>query len=205
MFCHHGYVFVLYTIVFSGNCRICRDLAFGSVKTRFKAILKKLAFSAQIAFLQLFGEIYDIGTKILFVQCFVTTDMFLFCKPIFFSGNCRICRDLAFGSVKTRFKAILKNWIFRPRSTFSWTFAPGGRLRYEAYNVFTFLIYIYITFTFTLHLHLHFKPCFFVIWPVVIHILDFFIVALPFDFFFWHLPWGVDVLFLYHCPKQTSF
>ena len=94
--------------------------------------------------------IYDIGTKILYFQCFVTTDMFLFCKPIIFSGNCRICRDLAFGSVKTRFKAILKNWIFRPRSTFSWTFAPGGRLRYEAYNVFTFLIYIYITFTFTL-------------------------------------------------------
>ena len=50
--------------------------------------------------------IYDIGTKILYFQCFVTTDMFLFCKPIIFSGNCRICRDLAFGSVKTRFKAI---------------------------------------------------------------------------------------------------
>ncbi len=27
--------------------------------------------------------IYDIGTNILCVQCFVTTDMFLFCKPIF--------------------------------------------------------------------------------------------------------------------------
>ena len=37
--------------------------------------------------------IYDIGTKILYFQCFVTTDMFLFCKPIIFSGNCRICRD----------------------------------------------------------------------------------------------------------------
>ena len=44
----------------------------------------------------------------IYFQCFVTTDMFLFCKPIIFSGNCRICRDLAFGSVKTRFKAILK-------------------------------------------------------------------------------------------------
>ena len=85
-------------------------------------------------------------------------------------------RDLAFGSVKTRFKAILKSWIFRsrstfrPRFTFSWTFAPGGRLSYEAYNVFTFtlhlhlylLIYIYIYITFliyiyiTLHLHLHY-------------------------------------------------
>ena len=101
--------------------------------------------------------IYDIGTIILYFQCFVTTDMFLFCKPIVFSGNCRICRDLAFGSVKTRFKAILKNWIVRPRSTFSWTFAPGGRLSYEAYNVFTCLIYIYITFTFHLHVHLHFN------------------------------------------------
>ena len=38
-------------IVFNGNCLIFRDLAFGSVKTRFKAILKKLAFSAQIDFL----------------------------------------------------------------------------------------------------------------------------------------------------------
>ena len=80
-------------------------------------------------------EIYDIGTKIIFVQCFVTTDMFLFCKPLFFSGICHIVRDLAFGSVKTRFKAIQKSCIFRPRSTCSWTFAPGGRLSYEAYNV----------------------------------------------------------------------
>ena len=66
---------------------------------------------------------------------FFATDMFLFCKTILYSGNCRICRNLAFGSVKTRFKAILQKLFFRPRSTFSWTFAPGGRLRYEAYNV----------------------------------------------------------------------
>ena len=58
------------------------------------------------------NELYDIGTNILFVQCFVTTDVFLLCKPIFFSGNCRICRDLAFGSVNTRFKAILKKLDF---------------------------------------------------------------------------------------------
>ena len=64
-------------------------------------------------------EIYDIGTKILYFQCFVTTDMFLFCKPIFFSGNCRICRDLAFGSVKTRFKAILKKLDFSAQIYFS--------------------------------------------------------------------------------------
>ena len=44
--------------------------------------------------------------------------MFLFCKAILYSGNCRIFRDLAFGSTKTRFKAILKKLFFRPRSTF---------------------------------------------------------------------------------------
>ena len=38
------------TILYSGNCRIFRDLAFGSIKTRFKAILKKLDLSAQIDF-----------------------------------------------------------------------------------------------------------------------------------------------------------
>ena len=85
--------------------------------------------------LQCFAQIYiDIGTTFLYFQCFVTTDMFLFCKPINFSGNCRILRDLALGSVKTRFKAI-KARFFGPDRLFSWTFAPGGRLRYEAYNV----------------------------------------------------------------------
>ena len=64
-------------------------------------------------------NIYDIGTKIIFVQCFVITDMFSFCKPIIFSGNCRICRDLAFGSVKTRFKAILKKLDFSVQIDFS--------------------------------------------------------------------------------------
>ena len=51
---------------------------------------------------------------------FFTTDMFLFCKPIFFSGNCRILRDLDFGSVKTRFKAILKNAAI-PASKYGFT------------------------------------------------------------------------------------
>ena len=64
-------------------------------------------------------HIYDIGSNILFVQCFVTTVMFLFRKPIFVRGNCRICRDLAFGSVKTRFKAILKNLLFSAQIDFS--------------------------------------------------------------------------------------
>ena len=62
---------------------------------------------------------YDIGANILYFQCFVTTDMFLFCKPIIFSGNCRILRDLAFGSVKTRFKAILKKLEFSAQIDFS--------------------------------------------------------------------------------------
>ena len=67
--------------------------------------------------------ICDIGTEILYFQCFVTTDMFLFCKPIIFSGNCRILRDLAFGSVKTRFKAILKK-LFGAQIDFFMNFCP---------------------------------------------------------------------------------
>ena len=61
----------------------------------------------------------DIGTQILYFQCFVTTDMFLFCKPTIFKENCRICRDLAFGSVKTHFKAILKKLDFSAQTDFS--------------------------------------------------------------------------------------
>ena len=46
-------------------------------------------------------------------------DMFLFCKTILYSGNCRIFRDLAFGSVKTRFKSILKKLDFSTQIDFS--------------------------------------------------------------------------------------
>ena len=45
--------------------------------------------------------------------------MFLFCKRIIFSGNCRIIRDLAFGSIKTRYKAILKKLDFSAQIDFS--------------------------------------------------------------------------------------
>ena len=70
--------------------------------------------------LQCFAQMYiDIGAKIIYFQCFVTTDMFLFCKPMNFSGNCRICRDLAFGSVKTCFKVILKKLDFSTQIDFS--------------------------------------------------------------------------------------
>ena len=54
------------------------------------------------------NEIYDIGTEILYVQCFVTTDMFLFSISIILEDLESSRRDLAFGCVKTRFKAILK-------------------------------------------------------------------------------------------------
>ena len=60
-----------------------------------------------------------LGPTILYVQCFVTTDMFLFCKATLYSGNCRIFRDLAFGSIKTRFKAILKKLDFSTQIDFS--------------------------------------------------------------------------------------
>ena len=71
------------------------------------------------------NEIYDIETEILYFQCFVTTDMFLFCKTILYnSGNCRIFRDLAFGSIKTRFKAILKKQDFSAQIDFFMNFCP---------------------------------------------------------------------------------
>ena len=51
------------------------------------------------------NEIYDIGTEILYVQCFVITDMLLSYIPIIPEDLESSRRDLAFGSVKTRFKA----------------------------------------------------------------------------------------------------
>ena len=69
--------------------------------------------------LQCFAQIdIDIGTTFLYFQCFFTTDMFLFCKTILYSGNCRIFRDLAFGSIQTRFKAILKKLEFSAQIDF---------------------------------------------------------------------------------------
>ena len=65
------------------------------------------------------NEIYDIGTKIIYFQSFVTTDMFLFCKPICFSWNCRMFKDLAFGNIKIRFKAILKKLELSAQIDFS--------------------------------------------------------------------------------------
>ena len=50
-------------------------------------------------------KISNIGTEILYFQCFVTTDMFLFCKSIIFSGDCSARFAPLESSVKTRFKA----------------------------------------------------------------------------------------------------
>ena len=54
------------------------------------------------------NEVYDIGTKIPYFQCFVTTDLFLFSKSIILEEIKSARRVLSYGSVKTRFKAILK-------------------------------------------------------------------------------------------------
>ena len=51
-------------------------------------------------------EIYEIGIKIKYFQCFVTTDMFLLSISIIPEDLESSRRDLAFGSVKTRFKPI---------------------------------------------------------------------------------------------------
>ena len=60
-----------------------------------------------------------LGPKLYLFSVFFTTDVFLFCKAILYSGNCRIFRDLAFGSIKTRFKAILKQLVFSAQIDFS--------------------------------------------------------------------------------------
>ena len=53
--------------------------------------------------------IYDIGTEILMFHCFATKMLKSFCKSIIFSGIESSRRDLAFYSIKTRFKALFKN------------------------------------------------------------------------------------------------
>ena len=50
--------------------------------------------------------IYDIGTKILNLQCLNFPQNQLFCKFIFFSGICTIFCALYDGSIKTGFEAI---------------------------------------------------------------------------------------------------
>ena len=53
--------------------------------------------------------IYDIGTEIRIFHCFATKMLKSFCKSIIFSGIESSRRDLAFYSIKTRFKALFKN------------------------------------------------------------------------------------------------
>ena len=77
------------------------------------------------------NEIYDIGTEILYFQCFVTTDMFLFSISIIPEDLETSRRDLAFGSVKTRFKAILKksNFVLGfACGHLSWSFSNQNKL-----------------------------------------------------------------------------
>ena len=52
--------------------------------------------------------IYDIGTEIIMFHCFATKMLKSFCKSIIFSGIESSRRDLAFYSIKTRFKALFK-------------------------------------------------------------------------------------------------
>ena len=63
--------------------------------------------------------ILTLGPNFYIFSVFFTTDMFLFCKTILYSGNCRIFRNLAFGNIKTRFKAILKKLDFSAQIDFS--------------------------------------------------------------------------------------
>ena len=87
------------------------------------------------------NEIYNIGTEILYFQCLNCLQTRLFCKSIIPEDSGITRRALSNASVKTRFKAFwdisskicMRPWI--RRHPFSWTFAPGGRLSYEAYKV----------------------------------------------------------------------
>ena len=120
------------TILYSGNCRIFRDLVFGSIKTRFKAILKKLDFSAQIA---CSAHIY------FFHECLPPSG-----RP-FYPFNELLPPDGDFSAQLYFFYELLPpegdysahiyffHELLPPEGDFSahiyifkWTFAPGGRL-----------------------------------------------------------------------------
>ena len=57
-------------------------------------------------------EIYDIGTEILYFQCFVTTDMFLFCKPFALAGIAAFCEILLLAVSKHILKRSKKSSTF---------------------------------------------------------------------------------------------
>ena len=69
----------------------------------------------------------------MFSQCFVTTDLFLFSIAIIPENLESSRRDLTFGSVKTRFKPILRksNFLFGfACGHLSWSFSNQNRLWY---------------------------------------------------------------------------
>ena len=80
--------------------------------------------------------IYNIGTEILYFQCFFTTKMIYNPKSIIPAGGEISRRFLQSPNAKRRFKAISKNMDFRLKKKRP----PGGRLSAEVYN-FTKAIY----------------------------------------------------------------
>ena len=91
-----------------------------------------------LTFINLEHEIYDIGTEILYETCFGHNSTQNAPKSMIPVRVCTIfCVDSE-SAIKTRFKALFKNWHpWIRRCCFSWNFAPGGRLNHEAYNVRT--------------------------------------------------------------------
>ena len=57
-------------------------------------------------------EIYDIGTEILYFQCFVTTDMFLFRKPISLVGSAAFFEIMRLAVSKHDLKRSCKSQFF---------------------------------------------------------------------------------------------
>ena len=69
-------------------------------------------------------NIYDIGAKIIYFQCFVTTDMFLFYKPYFLAEIAAFVEILLLAMSKHVLKRSQKSWTFLPRFTFFMNFCP---------------------------------------------------------------------------------
>ena len=145
VFCHRGYVFVFNFRSWPGKMISASSSISWQCQNTIESYLKQMFFWSWIRLWAIFpdfcprratksgascnshNEIYDIGIEILYFQCFATTDMLLF--SIFDPDLAKwsVHRALSAGSVKTRFKAILKKvylWSWIRLCTFLSDFCP---------------------------------------------------------------------------------
>ena len=79
--------------------------------------------------------IYDIGTDIFFFIVLSPKMLFLLCKSIIFSGIESSRRDLAFYSIKTRFKTLFKSDIFGFAGGVSMDFCSERATKLRLFNL----------------------------------------------------------------------